>query len=1097
MCILCLYAFLQINYLDIGMERNSIPNLPSGLKLSKENATFEWVRIYDDPEEYNWDEAYDVTIDSSGNVYCVGGSIRDSILVKYNSNGDYILNRTWHPGSDYAEAKAVALDSLDNIYVAGQVNNREEMFLIKYNYDCEFQWVRIWGGSQEDPLNDMAIDSADNIYLVGSTESFSVGNDDLCVVKYDSSGNQLWNQTWGGSDLDRGENIAFDSSDDLIIGGTTVSYGDGYSDMCLVKFNSSGVLQWDLVWERGGNHYEFNDGVVIDSSGNIFAAVYDLNNYIPVLAKFDSSGNEIWNRTYPGLGYSDVSEMEIDGFDNIYIATTFDYRDFGFAKINKFGDFQWKETWGTSDDEFCTSMALNSTNHVYLAGYRSFHSYGPMLLVKFKIIPPEAPYFTNLQQDFSFYENDNTKTITWTPIDESSFYDSFWILRDGIKVEEGKWNGSQIFYSNLATLSPGEFNFTCFVNNTYGKVNSSSITITVMPNIHIPDIYNNSDDSTLNVGTINYILSWHAIDVDGNNNTFWIKRNSNILDTGLWNNNSNIQFMETEILNVGVYNYTCIVSDTSGAKNQSSIFITIINHDPLIINNTQYSIVNYGTIGYFLSWYVSDSDDNPLTYWIDRNGEIIDSGPWLNNSDIDYVEMELLSPGLYNYTCFINDTIGAINQSSIFVKINSYPYFSDIILPINNIYSPNMDYFFNCSFFDDDGEIEEVYFEFNSQNYTVTSNFLGVYKFILSDLSANENGHNFRWHAKDNDGAWISTDWQTFVLNKRIIQLNILFNGTEDTYFYENNPLVNITVINLNFTSGIIRLFSNGELLQEENNYILVNLSLYLDGTYNITAILIDENYTANVMKWLIIREIDPPEISFEFNKFYLSLTEPEYYDDDIQITCNVVDSSLLSWVYCCENSSGTFQNRSMTNLGNGNWTYILDISNLSWNDVILFSFYANDTRGNIGINDNSTELYKIKIFDYQKPVTTFTFIPYEGINVIEKSTLLSFISDDNLGSGISIIRYKINNSDWYDYNTPFNLSTYEEGFYNISYHAVDIAGNVEDTKFFILQLVVISQAPPPPDQAIPGFNVFIMLSIIGFGLIYLAKKRLINFNLN
>ncbi|TKJ24166.1 MAG: hypothetical protein CEE43_00350 [Promethearchaeota archaeon Loki_b32] len=185
--VICSYLLFQVSdFYDWGLDKDS----KSLLGLSGDHATVEWVSIYDDPEPYNWDEAYDVEIDSSGNVYCVGGSIRDMILVKYNSKGDYILNRTWHPGSDYAEAKAVALDSSNNIYVAGQVNLREDMFLIKYNSDCEFQWVRIWGGSQEDPCWDMAIDSSDNIYIAGGTESFSVGDCDFCVVKYDSSGNQ-------------------------------------------------------------------------------------------------------------------------------------------------------------------------------------------------------------------------------------------------------------------------------------------------------------------------------------------------------------------------------------------------------------------------------------------------------------------------------------------------------------------------------------------------------------------------------------------------------------------------------------------------------------------------------------------------------------------------------------------------------------------------------------------------------------------------------------------------------------------------------------------------------------------------------------------
>lgn len=1091
-CVLCFSTILQMSFLHKSMNEGS-SDKQSELELAGDPTTFEWVRIYDDPAS-NWDEAYDATVDSYGNVYCVGSTINNMILWKYNSKGDYILNRTWHFGSDYADAKAVALDSSDNIYVAGQVALREEMFLLKYNYTCDLQWARVWGGSEEDPLTDMAIDSFDNIYIAGSTKSFSMGGYDMCLVKYDPSGNQLWNRTWGSWNTDMCSAITIDSFDNIYLGGHTASYGDGYTDMCLVKYNSTGGFQWYSVWERGGDHYEFTDDLVIDSAGDIFIAVHDNNVGLPILVKVDPSGNEIWNRTYSGYGYFWVEEMEIDDYDNLYVGATFDYRDFGFAKINKHGDFQWSATWGTADDEFCEGMALNSTGHIYLCGYRSFHSYGPMVLAKFKINPPDTPNFTDTPQDFSIYENDNTKNITWTPLDDSYLYDSYWILREGTKVEEGSWDGDQIIYSDLAVLTPGVYNFTCFVNNSYGKLNSSSVEVTILSNIHIPDIYNNTSDSTFNLGSINYVLSWHAFDLDGNTNAYQVKKNSSVVDSGLWNNDTDILFTETQLLNVGVYNYTCFVNDTSGATNQSTIFVTIINHDPSINKISNDVTLNYGAIGYTLSWYVSDPDGNSQDYLIERNNITVDTGTWANNSNINYLEISFLTPGIYNFTCFINDTVGAVNQSSIFVEINAYPYFSDIETPSNNIYSPNADYSFNCSFFDDDGIVEEIYFEFNGDNYTVTDDYLGEYIYTLNDLSANENGYAFRWHVKDDDDAWTTTNWQAFILNKRGVQLQILFNGTTDNYFYQNNPLINITVINLNSTPGLLKLLSDNGLLQEEYDFSLVNFSLFIDGTYNITAILIDENYTANAMKWLFVREIDPPDIIFEDNGYYLSIVKPEYSDDELRVICTVNDYSPLSWVYCYENSSGTFMNQTMDSLGNGNWTYTIDISGLNWNDVFFFSFYANDTRGNIGFNDNSTMLYKVFLDDFQKPVTALVFTPYNGVNEILESTIISLTSSDNSGSGISYIKYKIEDSIWYDYDTPINLSTYDLRYYEIFYYAGDVAGNIEDTKSFILHLVEETSEPPPPSPpqpAIPGFDIIFLLFSIGLGFAYLTKKRL------
>lgn len=60
------------------------------------------------------------------------------------------------------------------------------------------------------------------------------------------------------------------------------------------------------------------------------------------------------------------------------------------------------------------------------------------------------------------------------------------------------------------------------------------------------------------------------------------------------------------------------------------------------------------------------------------------------------------------------------------------------------------------------------------------------------------------------------------------------------------------------------------------------------------------------------------------------------------------------------------------------------------------------------------------------------------------------------MGSGVSVIRYRINDSDWIDYIGAFTLSSYNVGYYNISYQAIDAAGNVEEINTILVKLVEI-----------------------------------------
>jgi len=114
--------------------------------------------------------------------------------------------------------------------------NKNIVPLLSASNSVAIEWNRTWGGIDEDEGRGVAVDSSDNVYVAGSTESFGAGGKDLVLVKYDSSGAQQWNRTWGGSNYDYGIGVAFDSYDNVYVAGFTYSFGAGAEDMVLVKF---------------------------------------------------------------------------------------------------------------------------------------------------------------------------------------------------------------------------------------------------------------------------------------------------------------------------------------------------------------------------------------------------------------------------------------------------------------------------------------------------------------------------------------------------------------------------------------------------------------------------------------------------------------------------------------------------------------------------------------------------------------------------------------------------------------------------------------------------------------------------------------------
>ncbi|MBY8983557.1 MAG: SBBP repeat-containing protein [Candidatus Lokiarchaeota archaeon] len=351
------------------------------------------------------DNGNDVAVDSSDNIYLVGkshnygGGSGDLVLVKYDNLGAEQWNRTWG-GSEYDIGAGIVLDTSDNIYVAGSTvsfgEGSGDIVLLKYDDSGIKQWNYTWGGSGDETGWGLTLDSSGNIYVAGTTHSFGVGEGDLALIKFNSSGDVQWNRTWGGGALDTGNGVAIDSSGDIYVSGVTESFGAINRDLLLAKFNSSGDIQWNRTW--GGVGLESGAGIVIDSSDNIYLTGYTKSfgtgfQSDIALIKFNSSGDIQWNRTWGGISDEFSGGLTIDSADNIYVSgTTLSFgegnADIVLLKYDSIGVKQWNLTWGWTFYDWGNGVVIDSADNIYLSGYTdSTINFGSdlydMVLIKF------------------------------------------------------------------------------------------------------------------------------------------------------------------------------------------------------------------------------------------------------------------------------------------------------------------------------------------------------------------------------------------------------------------------------------------------------------------------------------------------------------------------------------------------------------------------------------------------------------------------------------------------------------------------------------------------------------------------------------------
>ena len=118
-------------------------------------------------------------------------------------------------------------------------------------------------GSTDDNGRDLAVDSSGNVYVISTSYSSGAGSSDFLLVKYNNSGVVQWQRTLGNSDENFGEGVAVDnSSGDVYVTGL---FYPSNTKLALAKYNSSGTIQWQRAL-YGTDSTQGSD-VVVDSSG--------------------------------------------------------------------------------------------------------------------------------------------------------------------------------------------------------------------------------------------------------------------------------------------------------------------------------------------------------------------------------------------------------------------------------------------------------------------------------------------------------------------------------------------------------------------------------------------------------------------------------------------------------------------------------------------------------------------------------------------------------------------------------------------------------------------------------------------------------------
>ncbi|PCI32889.1 MAG: hypothetical protein COB54_05735 [Alphaproteobacteria bacterium] len=240
------------------------------------------------------------------------------------------------------KANATAVDSQGNVYVVGttqgdfgnQINSAEDqdVFLRKYDSVGNLMFSRLLGASDTAEAFDVVIDSNDNVYIAGQVNDELISSDvfsglDSFVTKYDKSGTELWTHQQDTVAKDQANSLAIDANGDVIVIGSIIgnlnstTTAGGSSDIFVTKLSGTdGKLAAST--QIGGTGAEFGEAVTIASDGNILIASREEGRVI--IRKLDATNlnTELASYDLGHLGGGTVSDITVDASGNIYVAGT-------------------------------------------------------------------------------------------------------------------------------------------------------------------------------------------------------------------------------------------------------------------------------------------------------------------------------------------------------------------------------------------------------------------------------------------------------------------------------------------------------------------------------------------------------------------------------------------------------------------------------------------------------------------------------------------------------------------------------------------------------------------------------------------------------
>ncbi len=317
-----------------------------------------------------------------------GDTLNEAVRsVAVASNGDVVVSMNFAQTMDVDPGPATVA------FTAAE--GGDDIIMARYTSDGDLVWAKHYYSHGWDYANSIALDAVDNIYVAGHfTESIDFNGDgapeliadsissiDLFVLKLDGDGNMLWATGASGDEGRSAEGLALDPDNNVLVtgdvGGTAITFGSlsfsgsEIGSAFVSKLDNDGSFLWvNMIHAPSG---AFAHDIATDSDGSAYATGWVSNGggdfgedangasvTLPdsgsYLVKYDAAGIPVWASSADEISSGHAVEVDLAG--NAYMAGRG-----GIAKFQPDGT-----QIGVLEGFLGEDVDLGATGTVYVAG---------------------------------------------------------------------------------------------------------------------------------------------------------------------------------------------------------------------------------------------------------------------------------------------------------------------------------------------------------------------------------------------------------------------------------------------------------------------------------------------------------------------------------------------------------------------------------------------------------------------------------------------------------------------------------------------------------------------------------------------------------